>query len=140
MSRSVEFFGETFRLAEKPNRYAMLRFIAMAKRGDEIDDADAADTLMDLLRRCLHADDWQRFDRTALDNDADWECDLLPVVAKVYEQVTDRPTQRPSDSSDGPSSTAPSSMVDSSSLASRLQGRPDLMVIVQDSQAAQRTA
>ncbi len=140
MSRSVEFFGETFRLAAKPNRYAMLRFLSMAKRGDELPEDEAAETLMDLLRRCIHADDWDRFDRTALDNDADWEDHLMPVVAEVYKQETDRPTQRPSDSSVGPSNTAPSSTADSSSLASRLQSRPDLMVIVEDSQAAQRSA
>lgn len=147
--RSVDLFGQRFRLADKPNRYALTRFMAMAGKQGDVDEATASATLMDFLQRCIHADDWHRFDQACLDNDAEWETDLLPIVGMVYEQATDRPTQRPSGSSDGPLSTRPKSTDVSSSQGTdpylteieelNRTGRRDLALFLVDAQE-QRTA
>ncbi len=141
MSRSVDFFGETFRLTDDPAdiEFAYLEFCEAAADTDASSTAGGA-AVMSLLRAALADGEWDRFKSVARKNRARTERDLMPIVVALVEGQTDRPTQRPSDSSDGPPATAPSSTDGSYSLASRLQGRPDLMVIIEDAQAAQRTA
>ncbi len=136
--RSVDFFGETIRLAEEPSQTAMMDFAEVAS--GELSPLEAMAATKTVIKACVHPDDWQRFWSLARKHNADTERDLMPVVVAVFEMETDRPTQRPSDSSDGPRPTAPSSTAGSSLLEERLRARPDLMVIVEDAQAAQRTA
>ncbi len=139
MSRSVEFFGETIRLADEASEWAMLEFASLAGDTDS-GEMEGLAAIMRLLKASVHPDDWSRFTGLARKNNAKIERDLMPVVVAVFEQATDRPTQRPSVSSDGPTPTVPSSTASSYSLEERLLRRPDIMVIVEDSQAAQRTA
>jgi hypothetical protein len=64
--------------------------------------------------------------------DAD-DTELMNIVKDVMEMLSKRPTERPSDSSDGPTSTPPSSEDDSSSRIIRRfeqEGRPDLALMV----------
>lgn len=60
--------------------------------------------------------------------------DLMPVYRVLVEAQTNRPTQRPTDSSAGPQATPPTSPVDSSS-APESSGRPDLQVMKENAEA-----
>jgi hypothetical protein len=73
---------------------------------------------MDFLRAVIHADDWERFRATAKKNRAQVARDLMPVVVAAFVQPTDRPTSRPSDSSDGPKTTKRNSAAGSSPRSS----------------------
>lgn len=133
------FFGESIRLADEPNEFAMAEFAQAASSVDSNGIAALA-TIMDLLEACVHPDDWQRFRRTARANRAKVERDLMPVVVAVFESETERPTQRPSVSSDGPTIIGLNSPAGSSQPdIDRLVGRPDLMVVVEDAAAARLT-
>lgn len=132
---SVELFGQSFRLADKPHKYALTKFLALAQssKGKDMDEGAASAAIMSLLEKSLHPDDWDRFDALCMEHDPDIEGALLPLVAAVYQQATDRPTQQPSGSSDGLPNTAARSMDDSYLQAMRQQeeaGRPDNALMI----------
>jgi hypothetical protein len=132
----VTFHGETFAMADRIGLMPLMRFAKFAKAG--VDSADMAGlaALYDLLEQCIDPQDWPRFEACADKNRADGE-ELLEVVTDVIERLTDRPTTRPSVSSDGPRTVEPNSTASSSSDASRLlPGRPDLQLFVVQAQEA----
>jgi hypothetical protein len=142
----VEFFDESFRL--KPGdqyEWEMMEFASAAKGGADSDLLSGAATTLDFLRAVIHDDDWERFRATAKKNRAQVARDLMPVVVAAFVQPTDRPTSRPSDSSDGPKTTKRNSAAGSSSkVIRRLEkaGRPDLalMVAMADEDRSARSA
>ena len=132
----VEFYGEKFTMADRIGLMPLMRFAKFAKAG--VDSADMAGlaAMYDLLEQCIDPADWERFEACADKHRADGE-ELLEVVTAVIERLTDRPTTRPSTSSDGPQTTGTSSTASSSSDASRLlPGRPDLQLFVVQAQEA----
>lgn len=130
----VEFFGETFALRHPDDyQWAMCEFAEAATGGVDDNTLQALATVMAMLRACIAEDDWPRFRASYRRNKAQVKRDLMPVVVAAFtQQVPDRPTVRPSDSSDGPqpierpSESAPASLP-SLSLVQRLerQGRAD---------------
>jgi hypothetical protein len=94
-----------------------------------------------LVQAAVIAEDWGRFKSLARKNKATVE-DLLPVAVSVFEASTGRPTQRPADSSAGPSLVPVSSEDDlSSQVIAKLEqeGRPSFALMVMQAQEA-RTA
>jgi hypothetical protein len=94
-----------------------------------------------LLEQCIAEENWERFQLHAMKTRAKGD-DLMGVVGKVIEAISNRPTERPSDSSVGPGSTPPKSE-DASYLRvvqrEEESGRPDraLMVLMaQESRAS----
>jgi hypothetical protein len=133
---TVEFYGEQFRIADRIGLMPMMRFAKAAKSGVDSNDLDGLAAMYDLLEQCLADDEWPRFEKHADRHRADGD-ELMEIVSKVFEVLSERPTQRPSDSSDGPSTTTSSSTAGSSSRALRqLDGRPDLQVAVLRAQEA----
>lgn len=164
MTRSVEFLGAEFAIADKVGLMPLLRFAHAAKSGLDSADMDGMAALYDMLQQCI-ADEpvlvrsdgqpvdspadmdeegeakmlggWREFERHATQAKADDE-DLIGVVQRVMTLLSERPTTQPSDSSGGQLSTAPTSGAASSSLAvvRRLKhtGRPDLAMAVVRSQ------
>lgn len=125
----VEFFGETFTLAEEISEFALMEFAESAENADSETLAGLA-AIMRLLREVVIPEDWGRFKATARKNKAKVE-DVLPLAVSVFEVKTARPTPRPADSSDGPPATEPRSTSGSGSRAfDLLDGRPDLQVMV----------
>jgi hypothetical protein len=130
----VEFFDQSFRL--KPGEeyeWEMMEFASAAKGGADSDMLSGAAATLDFLRAVIHSDDWERFRKAARDNRAQVARDLMPVVVAAFVQPTERPTSRPSDSSDGPKNTkAKSGAGSSSKVIRRLEksGRPDLALMV----------
>lgn len=83
-----------------------------------------------IVATIIDPEDRERFEGTMLANRATIE-DLSTLAQRLLEVLTARPTQRPSDSSDGPSTTPTSSAADAYSPALRvLEGRPDLQAAI----------
>jgi hypothetical protein len=97
----IEFGGDTFRRADAVGLMALMRFAHVAKAGTDSNDLDGLAAMYELLEQCVHEDDWQRFQKTAMKVKAKGD-DLMAVVKAVISGEADRPTSRPSDSSDGP--------------------------------------
>jgi hypothetical protein len=108
------FFGETFTVADRVGAMPLLRFAAVAEAGTQAEELAGMAAMHELLRDCLAPGDWPRFQKVAADNKADAE-ELMAVCGAIYQAVTGRPTQRPSDSAGGSSPTTESSREPSSS-------------------------
>lgn len=143
-SREFEWLGETYRAAERIGLMPLMRFAKVAKSGVDSHEIEGLAAMYDLLRACVHPEDWGRFeehaDRQAADGDQ-----ILAAVGSVMALVAtpagaeqDRPTQPLSGSSAGSESTGPESTV--TFLQRVSAGRPDLEVGLMESVAAQAAA
>lgn len=118
------FCGERFQIADQQGSMPMLRFAAAATSGVQTDDLEALAVTHDMIRDCLADGEWPRFQRVATVNRARTE-DLMPICRVIWQVLSGRPTIRPSDSSDGPSSIGENSPEPSSSEApSESMARP----------------
>lgn len=128
----VTFYGETFTTSERVGLMPLMRYAAAEKSGDYMGGLVA---LHDLLEQCIDPAEWGRFQLVAERERADEDA-LTDVVRDVIEALATRPTERSSDSSDGPVT------VTSPDAASRLvsdfesKGRPDLALLVTQAASA----
>lgn len=126
----VTFCGETFRAADRIGALSVMRFAKIAQGGADSSDMDGLAAMYDLLEQCIDPADWPRFERTADQKRAGDE-ELFDVIGQVMAAQSDRPTVRPSASSDGPSVTAPRSTSTPADRAiAREAGRPDLQLAI----------
>lgn len=133
---SFDYFGERVRVNPVFGELDLVDFFDTASRIDDADTAQAMAALKGVFRDCILPDDFDTFWSTAKRERQGVE-DLMQVVMAVVEAVADRPTVRPSDSSDGPSDTSGTSVADSSSrVVRRLEqdGRPSIALMVQQAQ------
>lgn len=130
--REIEFAGESFATADKIGLMPLMRFAKVAKAGADSQDMDGLAALYDLLEQSIADTDWERFQAAADRTRADGE-ELMGVIGKVFEALSERPTRLPSDSSAGQTAT-PQSSADASYLrvVERLEGegRPDRALMV----------
>jgi hypothetical protein len=136
--RTIEFLGKTFPLAGRIGLMPVMRFAKAAKSGLDSLDMEALAVLFDLLEQCIAPEEWVRFQDHADEQRADGD-DLLKVVTDTFEVLSARPTRRPSNSSDGPATTAARSTAsDFAGVIERMErkGRPDLAVMVTQAQEA----
>jgi hypothetical protein len=75
----------------------------MRASGDE-DFMLVAASFYRFLQSVIEPDDWHIFRQACTDN-ADGADQLMPLVGKLGEAIMGRPTERPSDSPDGPPTT-----------------------------------
>jgi hypothetical protein len=151
---TVEFLGEQFAVREQGvSLLALMKFATIAKRGGTSDDMEGLAALYALLQTCIAEDEWQRFEDHANARGADGEA-LMHVVTGAITAAAARPTQQPSRSPGGQSTTVPSSGAASSSAGSSIRrgdprvqhdlearGRPDLALVVKRAgQAASTTS
>lgn len=141
--------GQQFEVPEFVAPMALMRYSEGAVRGVDSDSPEGMAAMYVVLRACIVADDWDRFEQLAL-NERLTHTDLLDVVKQAFEVISERPTARPSESSDGPADTSPKSEVVSSSpvetstadessrVIKRLEamGRPDWALVVLENQQA----
>lgn len=135
-------WGETFGIAEDVGAMALIEFAQVANQGADANDLEGLAAIGNLIDELLHPDDLQRFKKAARKARAKGD-ELLEVVFDLMRHLTDRPTQQPSDSSDGLQNTSESSAGGSSSpVVSRLeaQGRPDLALVVDQAEASRLSA
>lgn len=132
----VVFYGEKFTFVDSVGDFAFMEFAEAAERVDTESLAGLA-AIMRLLKAAVVPEDWPRFQAAARKNRASVEV-CMELVMTLFEEETDRPTVRPSVSSDGPRTIEPKSEEGSSSVVTRLagQGRPDLALIAIRAQEA----
>lgn len=107
------FYGEVFAMRDRVGLMTLMQFAAVAVKGVEVGDMEGLLAVHRMLEDVLVPEDWSRFQDHARAVAAS-EDDLLAVVRKAMTAISARPTERPSDSSDGPSSTTESSREPSS--------------------------
>lgn len=132
----LKFRGESFGVAPVVGLMPLLRFAHLAKQGIEADDMEGLVAIYDLLKSVIADDEWERFQTFATDIRATGD-DLMEAVADAIQLISSRPSSRPSDSSDGPSTTSPSSPEDSGSRVIRRlerEGRPSIALMVRQAQ------
>lgn len=141
-TETVDFLGEEFHVAERIGAMPLMRYAKASKAGLDANGMDGLVAMYDLLRECIHPEDWARFEAHAGSQHARGP-QFLHVVTEVIGIVAARPTGRSADSSDGPRIIEPSSTEGSSSLDTgservirRLndKGRPDLALMVRERQ------
>jgi hypothetical protein len=133
---TFDWFGSTIRLTTTLNEVELIDFMDAARRINDQDLAAMA-IIKDMFIMIIHADDFATFWSVAKEKRQGLE-EMVQLFMTLLEAVTDRPTQRPSDSSTGQPTTVGSLPADSS--ASVLSGRPDLQVIHEDNQATMERA
>jgi hypothetical protein len=134
----ISFHGEHFHLADQVGLMPLMRFAKIAQDGVDSDDLAGLTAMYDLLQQCIVDEEWARFEVLATRH-RDQGDELMQVVKQAIETMSARPTQRSSDSSDGPAPTSQSSTAGSSSpVVRRLerQGRAAQALIVQEAEAA----
>ena len=102
------FYGETFTMRDRVGLMTLMQFAAVAVKGVEVGDMEGLLAIHRMLEDVIVPQEWVRFQEHARAVAAS-EDDLLGVVRKAMTVISARPTARPSDSSDGPSSTTESS-------------------------------
>ena len=133
---AVEFFGEQFDLNATVSEFALMEFAEAAADGLDADAMAGMAAMMRLIKECIVKADVARFLKSARKNRAESK-DLLPILTATFEQVTERPTGLPSDSSDGQPVIVPSSVASAADRAlEHFAGRPDLQLAVQHSRSA----
>ena len=110
---TFEFYGESFEVARRVGGMPLLDFAEVATNGTEAEELEGLAAMKALLRDCLVPGDWARFQKVAQENKSEL-AEMMKICAVVYETVSARPTERPSDSADGPSTTGESSKAPSS--------------------------
>lgn len=133
--RVIDFFGQEIRLVDEVSEWALMEFAHDATTADS-NSLEGLAAVMQLLREAVDPVDWDLFKATARANRVNAE-QCMTAVVTVFQEQTNRPTGRPSVSSDGPRVTATSSTVGSSPQGiDRLAGRPDLQLVAKQAQAA----
>lgn len=140
--------GETFEVPEFVAPIALMRYSDGAVRGVDSDSPEGMAAMYVVLKACIADGDWDRFEQLAL-RERLTHSDLLDVVKQAFEVISERPTERPSDSSEGPTDTSPRSedaspSPDTTQAAStrvirrlEAEGRPDWALVVMETQEAQ---
>ena len=111
--RKVPFMGAEFRMAEQIGLMPLMHLAVAGKRGVDAADMDGLVAMYEVIRDCIDAGEWERFERHAVDSKADAD-DLMKVVQHVIEAISARPTSPPGGSSTGRPTTSASSRGSSS--------------------------
>lgn len=109
--------GQVFTVADEINIIALGRFARAAREGASTDDMEGLAALIDTVSSLVVPEDENRFLDVCSRSRVDGEF-LLNIVQKVLEAQAGHPTEQPSDSSGGLSTTGQSSKVLSSSAES----------------------
>jgi hypothetical protein len=145
---TIQLKGETFAVTFPVPPMALMDFAAIAVGNVSSNDLEGLAAMYELLESVVEPEDWARFKKHAKKTRAT-DDELWLLVRRVINGQTDHPTSPPSDSSDGPATTKPSSEPDSSSpvaekaeewlrVKTRLEeaGRPDKALMVLEAQEA----
>lgn len=130
MSKTIEFYDETFTLADEVSEIALMEFAEAASDGVDGDTMEGLAAMWRLVKECVAPADLKRFRTVARKNRAG-SADLVQVIEATFTEVAERPTSRPSVSSDGPVRIGRKSESSSDDKVSEaLSGRPDLLLAV----------
>lgn len=113
LARRVEFEGKEFGIADKVGLMPLMEFAYHANSGIDTSDMGALAAIYEMLKDCIHPEEWDKFRAHAKHVKAGAE-ELMPVVQQTVELLTARPTSPESDSS-SPSRQMSPSLTDTSS-------------------------
>ena len=129
----IECMGESFEVQSEISAWAFADFAeVLGKSKDDANEFDPATitAMMSLLQDVIVPEEWVRFKTVTRAKRANFE-QLMKVVKDTTAAQSGRPTSRPSDSSDGPTVTAPNSGLSSEDRALAASGlRPDLQLAI----------
>jgi hypothetical protein len=111
------YFGEKFEIVSALP--PVLMFQLAASMTGKVDETEGMGALWEALRISLGDDEFNRLYKIAVDRRDSTE-GLMGVVMAIYQNDAGRPTEQPSDSSDGLSSISPSSSPSSTGQVSDL--------------------
>ncbi len=113
---TFDFYDETFAVIQTtPSALPLMQFAAAMASADDEDGTvsmEALGAMYNMLRYCIEPADWPRFERLAQKRHAGFD-ELLPITQAVWAAVGAGPTEGPSASQGGPSTTSTSSKGDS---------------------------
>lgn len=109
--------GVEFTVADAIDPLAVLEFGEVAASGVDGESPEGMKAMLALIRNAVDESEWPRF-RTVIRQHRPSIEVLMELSMAVIQRATGRPTERPSDSSDGSSPTGASSKAPSSSAAS----------------------
>jgi hypothetical protein len=139
---TFDYFEHQIRVNPEFGELELADFLEAATAVDEENVSASMGLIKGTLRSMVHPDDFDTFWGTAK-RERQGILDLMAVLQAVVEAVADRPTQRPSDSSDGPQLTSVSSAGGSSSRVIRrlvAEGRPSVALMVRQASEARDSA
>jgi hypothetical protein len=123
--KSVEFYGETFAVNEKPDEFTVMEFAEALTGGVEDGTVAALAIIMRMFKESIAVEDRDAAVQLARKNHAGSE-EMFKVIYSGIFSVTERPTEQPSDSSDGLPDTEPKSESKHAAKDSDpFPGRPD---------------
>jgi len=96
----LEFMGKLFRLSDTAGVMPLLKYSAYAESPSML--GPAAGALYAMLKDTIHEEEWDEFERHAMEQKARMD-DLQDVIVKCVELLTARPTGSPSGSASRPS-------------------------------------
>lgn len=133
--KTIEFYGETFSLTSQVSEVALMEFAEAASDGADGDTMEGLAAMWRLVKECVVPEDLKRF-RAVARRERATSADLAQVLEAAFsDEVAERPTQRPSASSDGPLRIGrKSESISDDKVSAAAPGRPDLLL------ATQRTA
>jgi hypothetical protein len=109
--RVVECMGKEFRVAAAVGLMPLLRFAYFAKQGVDSRDIEGMAAVYEMLKDCIHEEDWAAFEQHTIDNKGFID-DLLPVVQQAIQVISANPTGEQSNSQESSSENSPGSMED----------------------------
>jgi hypothetical protein len=98
--RKVSLLGAEFRMADKIGLMPLLKLAHAGKQGVDVADDAGMVAMYEVIRDCIDATEWDRFQNHATETKAEAE-DLMNVVTDVIQALSARPTGSPSSSSAG---------------------------------------
>lgn len=124
---TVEWEGESFAIADEVGVMSRIWFGKLAEDGEDAESTQGAAAISDMLEDCLADGEYPRFRAHARSIKATMP-QILHLCGMTIEALAERPTVRPSDSSDGPPTTnVPSSDAPLARVLARIPAtRPDL--------------
>lgn len=136
----IEFYGESFRLADRVGTMPMLAFANASKKGLDSDDMEGLAAMYAMIRGVIHRpplldennervrdengrllrdeSEWRRFETLAEDECAEGD-EIMDFVRRAMEVMAARPSKPRAISSDGSRPTSERSRDDSSSPVTR---------------------
>ena len=139
----ISRWGESFRLntPDDVGSMPLVEFAQVAVEGQDANDMAGLAAVGNLLDALIVAEDLIRFKRAARKAKASGD-DLVGVIKEAIRGNTERPTSRPSDSSDGSPATNEPSAAGSSLPVTRLEakGRGDLALLVSRAEQSRASA
>lgn len=111
--RKVPFMGREFRISDDVGLMPLMEFAYHANSGMSTSDMGALAAMYEMLRDCIHSDEWDEFRAYAKEKKAGAE-QLMEAVQAATELLTARPTS-PVTGSSAQSVTTRDSLMDTSS-------------------------